>query len=248
MRRTLPGCVIVVAAAVGAGAPAAPPASPGSARPPTQPATRPRPTTSATQPVTQPADLSTPKAALRALAGALRSGDGRELSHVVSCRSDAEQRAVAAMAEMSAALVSLRNAAVSAYGEQGAGRFTADPDAGYKESLTRIDAAEVAVSADGQSASVHYPGSEQPEYVLVRSADGHWRVPATQFSKGAEPAVLDRRVAEAQTQVVIMRELAREIAAGKYKNAETAGEAWRSKVMQALGPRAPGGTTKPAPQ
>jgi hypothetical protein len=43
-----------------------------------------------------------------------------------------------------------------------------------------------------------------------------------------------------QLQVRIVRELSREIAAGKYRNAETATEAWQSKVMQALGPKPAG--------
>jgi hypothetical protein len=109
--------------------------------------------------------------------------------------------------------------------------------------MTRIDAAEVVVAADGDSATVRYPGTEQPEYTLVRTR-GEWRIPASHFSKNADPAVLDRRVKEGRLQVQIARELAREIAAGKYRNAETATEAWQSKVMQALGPKPLGAATK----
>jgi hypothetical protein len=231
--------MIAVAVAAGGGAarptnaPAAPPAAPEVApRPATRPATRP---TTAT---TQPADLSTPKAALRALAGALKSGSEQELAHVVACSSEAERRVVAVMAEYSAALGLLRNAVVSAYGEQSAAKLTTDPDAGFRQSMARIDAAEVVISSDGDSASVRYPGAEQPEYILVRSrTDGQWRIPASHFSKHADPAALDRRIAELQLQVQIVRELSREIAAGKYRNAETATEAWQSKVMQALAPK-----------
>ncbi len=250
MARPVLGLVITLAAAAAGGAThpstafAAPPSAPALApesapRPTTHPATR--PTTAATQ----PADLSSPKAALRALAGALKSGSEADLARVVACGNDAERRVVAVMAEFSAALASLRHAAVSAYGEQNAGRLATDPDAGFKQSMTRIDAAEVVVAPDGDSATVRYPGAEQPEYTLVRSrSDGHWRIPATHFSKHADSAALDRRVAELQLQVRIVRELSREIAAGKYRNAENATEAWQSKVMQALGPKAPGPATK----
>jgi hypothetical protein len=235
---------IAAAAAGGAARPsdalAAPPASPEPApRSATRPASRP---TTAT---TQPADLSTPKAALRALAGALKSGSEQDLAHVVASGNDAERRVVAVMAEFSSALGLLRHAAVSAYGEQSAAKLTTDPDAGFRQSMARIDAAEVVVAPDGDSATVRYPGAEQPEYTLVRSrTDGQWRIPASHFSKHADPAALDRRVAELQLQVRIVRELSREIAAGKYRNAETATEAWQSKVMQALGPKPSGAATK----
>src|SRR6185503_9044822 len=100
MGRRVFGWMVAVAVAAGGGAaapakaPAAPPAASALApRPATRPATRP---TTAT---TQPADLSTPKAALRALAGALKSGSEQELAHVVACGNDAERRIVAVMAE-----------------------------------------------------------------------------------------------------------------------------------------------------
>ena len=240
MRRPVLGSVRLLATAAAAGvawlpavAPAAPPAAPA-----TQPATT-RPTTAATQ----PADLSSPKAALKALAAALKSGSGPELAHVVACDNDSEKRVIAVMADMSAALASLRHAAVSAYGEHNASKLATDPEAGFKQSMTRIDAAEVVVAPDGESATVRYPGTEQPEYTLVR-ARGEWRIPAAHFSKNAEPALLDRRVKELRLQVQIVREMAREIAAGKYRNAETATEAWQSKVMQALGPKPLGTATK----
>src|SRR5215208_4338350 len=148
MRRAALGSVIFIAAASAAGvaprpcvAAGAPPRAPDAARSPaTRPATR--PATAATQ----PADLSTPKAALRALAAALKSGSEQDLAHVVASGNDAERRVVAVMAEFSAALGLLRHAAVSAYGEQSAGKLTTDPDAGFKQSMTRIDAAEVVVS------------------------------------------------------------------------------------------------------
>src|SRR5687768_6203337 len=150
MRRPVLGSVMLIAAALAAGAG---PAAPEPARSPaTQPATR--PTTAATQ----PADLSTPKAALKALAAALKTGSGADLARVVACGNDSERRVVAVMADMSAALASLRHAAVSAYGEQNASRLTSDPDAGYKQSITRIDAAEVVVAPDGETATVRYPG------------------------------------------------------------------------------------------
>lgn len=246
MRRPVLGSMILLAAAAAAGvaswpaaAPGAPPAAADSAPRPAQPPTR--PTTAATQ----PADLSSPRAALKALAAALKSGSGPDLARVVACDNESEKRVVAVMAEMSAALGSLRHAAVSAYGEQNASKLATDPEAGFKQSMSRIDGAEVVIAPDGDSATVRYPGAEQPEYTLVRNrSDGHWRIPASHFSKNAEPALLDRRVNELRLQVQIVRELAREIAAGKYRNAETATEAWQSKVMQALGPKPPGAATK----
>ena len=44
--------------------------------------------------------------------------------------------------------------------------------------------------------------------VVRARGESQWRIPATQFSKGADPVTLDRRVAELRLQVQIVREMA----------------------------------------
>jgi hypothetical protein len=235
----------IALAVVGWGSPA--PAQP---RPTAAPAPAPKTRPAATGPTsgpasTQPAvDLSTPKAALRVLSAALHDGDAGRLHEVLATTNPAEERMIAAIAQTSTAFNRLHAAAVQAFGDAAAARFTGETEEQYAQSLGRIDAAEVAI--DGDKASVRYPGATEPEYELRRT-DGRWRVPMSQFSKGADAATLDARVAEASGQIRIVLELAAEIAAGKYRTAEAASEAWRGKISQALG-RPPGTQASTRPE
>lgn len=205
----------------------------------TVPASRP-----ATGPTTAPADLTTPKGALRAFATALHDGDARELRRAVATTNKSEDRMLVAMADWAAALLRLHDVTAKAFGDDGAARFTGDNDAQYAQSLARIDAADVAVAGD--KAAVRYPGEAEPQYELAR-VGGEWKVPMAQFSHGADAAALDRRIVESRAQTQIILELVGEIEAGKYRTAESASDAWRGKIMQALGLRTPttGAATKP---
>ena len=204
----------------------------------TQPVTRP-----ATAPATQPADLSSPRAALRSFAQALHEGDGEKLLEIVAIDSPAERRMALAMAEMASALRQLHKASITAYGPTGAARFTGDTEDQQQKNLQRIEQAEILIAGD--LAAVRYPGAEKPEYEL-KKVDGKWRVPAVNFSQNADAATLDRRMTEMAAQVRMVRELSAEIEAGKYPGADAAAEAWRAKIMHALGMDIPGTTTKPA--
>jgi hypothetical protein len=236
--------LVMLATAAWAAAPAL--AQPRAVQPATAPAatTHPSSTRPTTGPATtQQADLSTPKAALRVLAAALHDGDVARLREVLETAHPSEQRMITAIAETAAAFNRLHAAAAQAFGDAAAARFTGETDEQYAQSLGRIDAAEVTV--EGDRAAVRYPGAPQPEFEL-RRVDGRWRVPMWQFSKGADPATLDARIAEAAGQMRIVLELAGEIGAGKYKSPESASEAWRGKISQALS-RPPGtqASTKP---
>jgi hypothetical protein len=205
---------------------------------PAEPASHP-----ATAPTSQPADLSTPRAALRTLAAALHEGDVWRLQQVIATTAPSEQRVIVGMADLAAALNRLHAAAAKAFGEPAAAKLTGDLDDQYAQSLARIDAAEVKV--EGDRAAIRYPGAAQDEYELKR-ADGRWRIPAAHFVHGADAATLDRQLAEMALQSGIVRELTAEVEAGRYKNADSAGEAWRAKAMHAIGAKAP--TTARSPQ
>ena len=242
-RRVIIGAAAFLAVG-GALRPCAPPAAraqpaPPTTAPATAPATRP-----ATAPATAPADLATPKGALRAFAAALHDGDAGQLRRAVATTNKSEDRMLGALADWAAALTRLHDTTARTFGDGGAARFTGDNDAQYAQSLARIDAAEVVV--DGNKAQVRYPGDAEPQYELTR-VGGEWRVPMAQFSHGADAAALDRRIAESRAQTQIILELVGEIEAGKYRTAESASDAWRGKIMQALGLRTPttGATTKP---
>jgi len=194
--------------------------------------------TPATAPASQPAEADTPKDALKILAAAMRDGDADKLKSVVLTSSPSEVRMLGAMAAVAGSLARLNQAAVKAFGEEDASRFTDDSAAHFSETLARIDAAEVTI--DGDKAKVRYHDSGQVPFQMRRIPAGHasqeglWKVPMSELSPGADAAALDQRLGELNVERKILDELAEEIAAGKYKNAEAGKEAWRGKIMQIL--------------
>lgn len=243
MSRRLAGAVgacavgLTCAAVAARGQPTTVPASAPATSPATSPATPP-----ATAPATQPVNLSTPKDALRALATGLAGGDADALRQVVLPGNPTEAKMVDAMAGMAAALADLHRAAAAAFGEVAAGRFTGNSGAQLAESLARIEQAQVVPSADGNAAAVRYPGAKEAADFALARVDGRWRVPAVQFCKGADGPALERAVDETNVQAAVVRELARELSAGKFRTADAASDAWHSKMMQALGgTKQPGG-------
>jgi len=208
----------------------------------------------ATAPASQPAlptEPVTPKDALKILAVAMRDGDADKLKSVVLTSNPSEVRMLGAMAGLAGSLARLNQAAVKAFGEDDANRFTDDSTAHFSETVARIDAAEVSI--DGDKATVRYHSAEEVPFEMRRvppvhaSEKGQWKVPMSELSPGADAAALDQRLEELNVQRKIVDELADEIAAGKYKNAEAGKEAWRGKIMQTLPSRPPGTAPAGAP-
>ena len=245
--RHLAPFVCVTALLVGRPAAAQPADGPAGRPPAAGPATT---TVPATQPTTRPTSgpasgptgsLDSPRASLKWFAAALRDGDVAQLRQVVFAASDAEDHMVAAMGEMAQSLAKLHRSASAAFGPEAAARFTDDTAAHFDQTVARIDAADVAV--DGEVATVRYAEDKDNPFSL-RKVKEHWRIPASQFAGGAAAEVVERRATEMRTQARIVTEVARDIAAGKYRNADGASLAWRSKMMSALG----GGPTPAATQ
>lgn len=237
---------LLAAPALVAFASAAPPVLAADA--PTPPAVAPATTTSAptTRPDTRPAtgpiaSLHDPRSSLKWFAAALRDGDVPQLRRVVFTASDAEDHMIAAMGEMAQSLAKLHRAASAAFGPEQAGRFTDDTAAHFDQTVARIDAAEVVV--EGEVATVRYAEDKDNPFSLRRVKE-QWRIPASQFAGGAPPEVIERRANEMLIQARIVTDVAKDVAAGKYRNADGASLAWRSKMMSALGG---GPTPAPAP-
>jgi hypothetical protein len=183
-----------------------------------------RPTTGAA------ADLSTPRAALRALNLAMRDGDVETIERVFLVKSPAQARMVDADAQLAAALAELRRAAVKAFGDDGAKTVTGDSGAGAAQSLARIDAAEISISGD--TATITYPDEKDAPFIL-KKVDSEWKVPVSQLSKPLDPAALEQRLEDLAVQRKVVREISAKIRSGAFANAEQAREAWQSKILQA---------------
>jgi hypothetical protein len=184
-----------------------------------------------TQPTTVPvADLSTPRSALRALNKAMREGDVETIKRVFLVRSPAQERMVDADAQMAAALAALREAAVKAFGEEGAKTITGDSAAGTAQSTARIDSAQIAIQGD--TATITYPDEKDSPFVLKR-VNLEWKVPVSQLNKPLEPAALEQRLEDLAVQRNVVHEITRGIRGGAFSNAEQAREAWQSRILQA---------------
>ena len=173
---------------------------------------------------------ATPKGALKLLAAALRDGDADRIRQVLYAANPSEVKMVTAMADMAKAMAALQRSAVKAFGKDGAKEVVGDTDATDTESKARIDSAEVKIQGD--SATITLEDSEEAPVVLKR-VDGRWRLPMSEMSKGADPAALDERLAGLAEQAKLVRDLAQEVAAGKYNSPAQAHEAWQSRAMQA---------------
>ena len=251
MPSRVPPLIAAAAAALVAGSIAsAPPTAAAAPKPNAPPATRPT-----TAPTTQPAG---PKDVLKQLASAMRRGEAGEIRGVLYAANETEARMALATSEYAAALAGLQKAAVAAFGEHGAKELTGDAPPG--EEIARIDAATLSI--DGDTATVTFvpdkspepvpaanaepdPAPPPPEPVVLKRVAGRWRVPVASLAKGAAPGEIEQRLADLSAQTGLIKEIAQEIAAGKYKTAEQAGEAWRLKVY-ALTPKPGAPTTQPA--
>ena len=142
----------------------------------------------------------------------------------------AESRMIEADAEMAAALARLREAAVKAYGAQGANIITGETDASAVESASRIDAADVVITGD--VATVTYRDQKNSPWVL-KKVDGHWRIPVAQMGKPMDPASLDQRLSDLAAQRHVVDEMAEQIRQRKFTTPEQAREIWRTRILQA---------------
>ncbi len=190
-------------------------------------------TTQSTTPFDLP-DRSTPKAALKSLAAAMEDGNVAAMSAVLYAASADEQRMVTAMAEMAAAQAAMKKESIKAFGEIGAKDLVGTSDPSPVAALQRIDAAQVTIKDD--QATVSYGADPSAAFVLKR-VDEAWRLPVSSLAKGADAKIVDQRVADVIVQARIIQDLTAEIAAGKYRNAAQASDAWSEKIMQSLSTR-----------
>jgi hypothetical protein len=81
------------------------------------------------------------------------------------------------------------------------------------------------------------PAADKTEPVVLRQVGGEWKLLVSQLATGADRSALEQRLAELAVQTNLVREIAGEIAAGKFETPQKAADAWHSRFMQSLGPR-----------
>lgn len=190
-----------------------------------------------TQPTTGPAGASTPLGALRVLNLGLRDGDAKAIEAVLLATTPQEQRMVKAQAGYAASLARLHQAALAAFGEDGARTVTSDLEAESAQGLAAIDKAEVTIKLD--DATVQYPGAQDPPLRLKR-VGGFWKIALWPLGQEANPRTVDQRVSDLDQLTREAALLGADIAKAKFPDAEKAAQAWRNRVLETVAP-----TTQP---
>lgn len=232
---------LAVPAALAQPAATAPPAS----SPATTAATTTRSATAqaSTRPIA--VDHSSPKLALRSFAMALDAGDRAAVLELLQADTPHERKLAGAAADLAGATADLRRAAVTAFGEQTSRALGVDPAAAV-ESVARIDKATESLDKEKGRAEVRTAELEGPPLVLLRDADGRWRLPVSELVKDVQAADVDRTVADMARQTKLMRDLADEVSRGAYATASAARQALDKRILQDAMPQL-GPATTPAP-
>jgi hypothetical protein len=214
--------------------------------PATKPTTGPTtgPTTAEAEP---PPDQTTPKGAVKVLFMALEAGDVPRITESLYASNATEERMVKAIAEMAQSLSRMRQAAIAAFGIEGARGLAGNPGA-LADGLAQVDAAKenvVGNSATLQMGDATAPGGGA---LRVTRVGDQWRVPMAELAKDRKAEDIEANLEQAQIQKEVVEDIATELSAGKFKSAEEAMEAWRTKMMQAAMQRPQPGATQPAQQ
>jgi len=169
---------------------------------------------------TQPAlDSSTPRGALKLFFTAEVGEDGDALKHLLAAENPAQEHLIAAVAAQKNADRALTDALYAKFPDQ----WKADPRKAALAVLPaiyqNIDKADQQINGD--TATVHAAGSDQPPVTLKR-VKGQWRIPLAVISTNVDPADVDKRAHQVEIQAGVMRQAASDVSAGKYATKDEA--------------------------
>ncbi|MEA2711620.1 MAG: hypothetical protein QOF78_4221 [Phycisphaerales bacterium] len=196
----------------------------------------------ATGPTSAPIDPSTPKGALKTLAKALEAGDRKMLLDLLHADSPNEQKIADATAALAEATAELRRASTKAFGEQASRPLGVD-SAAVTEALARVDSSTEKV--EGDRATVTSPQDQGDSLILVQR-EKKWRVPMSQISGAVNAADLDRNLRDSSEQARLLKELAAEVSAGKFKTAMEARQELDKRIIHSAMPQAAAATAPAA--
>jgi hypothetical protein len=198
----------------------------GQVAPPATEPTVAAPATPTTAPAV-PADPSTPRGALKSLYNAMQDGDGAHIRELLLTATAVETKMVDAMAHRAEAEAKFRKAAVNAFGEQKAKLLVGDSEVAGSEAMTQIDVSEEKV--DGDKATVSNNSGQAP--LALTRVNGKWKIPASEFAKGTDVAEIEKQLPDMEFFAGLIDGYATDVAAGKYKSAEEAGDAIKGQMM-----------------
>jgi len=182
-------------------------------------------------------DLSTPKAAVKTVADALRRGDAAALKNATI---NGDPAFIDMMASMMSSTKTLTDAAVAKFGDAGKTISNSKmPD--FDKSLDNAD-----VKEEGDTATVT-PKDGNGEPVKLKKVDGQWKMDFAQAPHMPSKAEMDQMGPMFNSMVDANKTTAADINAGKYKSVEEARQGLSQKMMAAMMSNGPKATHDGAP-
>jgi hypothetical protein len=196
----------------------------------------------AVAPTTTPLDQATPKAALKAFSQSLDAGDRNAILSFLAADTDQEKKIAAMTADLAEAAAQLRAATIKAFGEKDARPLGVDPTAAAA-ATARIDSS--IETRDGDKVTIRPADNEGPPMTLIQR-DGKWLLPVAELSKDVEKSDIEKNLGDIAAQIKVMREVASEVAAGKFQSAVDARQALDQRIVKGALPATEPATTPAA--
>lgn len=185
-----------------------------------------------------PAEPTTPRGALKTLYNAMQDGDGARIRDLLLALTPTETKMVEAITHNAEAQAKFRRAAVTAFGEQKAKLLLGEAESATAAAMAQIDASTEQV--DGEHATVKNDNPEQPPLGLSK-VGVNWKIPVSEFAKGVDAQEVERQLPDQEFFAKLVEGFASDVASGKYKTAEEAGDAIKGQMMIEMMKRQGGG-------
>jgi hypothetical protein len=176
------------------------------------------------------------------LARALEAGDRTTLLELLHADNASERKIAEATAGLAEATAELRRVSVKAFGETASRPLGVD-GAAVADAMARVDASVEQI--DGNKATVT-SALDPTDSMLLVQRDAKWRVPMAQISGAVNAADLDKNLHDTTEQVKLLKALAGEVAAGKFKTAMDARQELDKRIIESAMPQG-AAATAPAP-
>ncbi len=167
--------------------------------------------------------------------------------HKASVKAFGEEEAAAMTGDLAGEVSKIDEAEVVITGESATVRYaqpappapaTTRPSKPPADGKTRRGADEVnADDVDDSGDIADAADANAGEPMVLKKVDGRWQVPVSELSKETTPEEIEQQLADLEIQSKVIGEVTADIAAGKFKTADQAADAWQSKMMAAITPK-----------
>jgi hypothetical protein len=184
------------------------------------------PAQTASAQTSQPA-ADSPKGVLLAYTKALNDGDGATIHKMLLTTSPTEERIANAMADYAATLAGLSKAATDKFGADAAHDAFGDPAMAVKQAADNVKASTETVTGDTATVSVN---QSRQGTMKLQKVDGQWKIVVADMVRSVDAGNLEKMLKDIDSGNAIVKQMATDIAAGKYPTAVAAKSALNEKI------------------